>query len=310
MSRLKKAALESELAALESLIYESRDEDPLGALSLSDRAEDIRLQLEAMGEEKHHADVTLLFYGKPVDGSKGIDAEFAGKALQSYQSTLSKHMNSLAGRALARRGPIPERKLSRMNIVDVVHGSFGFRLEEDNEELELFDTSLKDAVHAVSEILSAIASPSEKDFEKVIEDIDSRTFISVKGLIELLRNEEALFRIVEDDSEQEFDHAKIERAFQRVERTDVSEDDSQIYGTLVGILPVARRFEFHLEGTQEIISGPIDARLSTDFLERIENDEQFVGRRWRAAVRIRTVRRPDGREKVEYALTDLLEAEL
>ena len=309
MSKLKRAALESELSALESLIQEGGGADPLGALSLEERAEEVRLQLELLGVEKHHADVTLLFYGKPVDGSKGIDAEFAGKALQSYQAALSKHMNSLAGRALGRRGPIPERKLSRMNIVDVVHGSFGFQLEEDNDELEMFDTSLREAVHAISEILRDIASPSEADFDRVIEDIDSRTFISVKSLIELLRNEEAKFKIVEDDTEQEFDDAKIERAYRRVESTDVTENDEQIAGILVGILPVARRFEFHLEGTAEIISGPIDVRLSTDFLERIENDEQFVGRPWRASVRIRTVRRPDGREKTEYILTGLLDAD-
>jgi hypothetical protein len=309
MSRLKKAALESELAALEALVREAEGEDPLGTLSLEQRAEEIRLQLDLLGAEKHHADVTLLFYGKPVDGSKGIDAEFAGKALQSYQAALSKHMNSLAGRALGRRGPVPERKLSRMNIVDVVHGSFGFRLEEDNEELEMFDTSLRDAVHAISNILGDIASPSDAAFESVIEDIDSRTFLSVKSLIELLRNEEARFKIVEDDTEREFDDAKIERAYERVERTEVNEEDEQITGVLVGILPVARRFEFHLQGTQEIISGPIDARLSTDFLERIENDEQFVGRPWRASVRIRTLRRPDGREKIDYILTGLLDAE-
>lgn len=309
MSSLKRSALESELSALEAMIAESKGIDPLGSLSLSDRADEVRLQIEQLGEKKHHADVTLLFYGKPVDGSKGIDAEFAGKALQSYQSALSKHMNSLAGRALGQRGPVPERNLSRMNVVDVVHGSFGFQLEEDNEELQFLDTSLKDAVHAISSILRDIASPSDADFENVIEEIDSRTFLSVKTLIELLRNEEAKFKIIESDSEQEFDSVKIERAYQRVESTEVTDIAEQIEGTLVGILPVARRFEFHLRGTKEIISGPIDARLSTDFLERIENDEQFVGRDWRASVRIRTVRRPDGREKIEYVLTGLLRAD-
>lgn len=309
MSKLTRAALESELATLESLIREGEIADPLGVLSLRERASEINRQLEKLGQPKHHADVTLLFYGKPVDGSKGIDAEFAGKALQSYQSALSKHMNALTGRALGRRGPIPERKLSRMNIVDVVHGSFGFRLEEDNDELDMFDTSLHVAVQEITKILADIASPSDIIFEQAIEEIDSRTFLSVKGLIELLRNEEARFKIVEDDVEQEFDEVKIERAYRRVEKTEVNEDDEQLDGILVGILPVARRFEFHVNGTPDIISGPIDARLSTDFLERIESDEQFIGRMWRASVRIRTMRRPDGKEKTEYTLTGLLPAD-
>lgn len=308
MSKLSKAALESELAGVESLLRESVEADPLGSLSLQQRADQIRAELDALGEQKHHANVTLLFYGKPVDGSKGIDAEFAGKALQSYQTALSKHMNSLTGRALGRRGPVPERKLSRMNIVDVVHGSFGFQLEEDNDELQMFDTSLKDAVHKVSQLLADISSPSEADFEAAIDEIDGRTFISIKQLVELLRNEEAKFRIIEDDDEEEFDTAKIERAYQRVERTEIDENEDQVSGILVGIMPVGRRFEFQIDGTEEVISGPVDSRLSADFLERIENDEQFIGKRWRALVRTRLVRRPDGREKTEYTLMGLLEA--
>lgn len=307
MPRLTKAALESELAGLESLLRASSDDDPLGNWSLESRVADIRAQLESLTAEKHHAEVTLLFYGRPVSGSRGIDAEFAGKALQSYQSAISKRMNSLTGRALGRRGPIPERSLSRMNIVDVVHGSFGFRLEEDNDALQMFDTSLKDAVDSVSKILTGISSPSEKDFEQAIDEIDGRTFISIKSLIEIIRNEEARFKILTDDIEQEFDDLRIERAYQRVERTIIDEEEQVISGILVGILPVARRFEFHQDSADRIINGPIDVHLSTDFLERIENDEQFIGKPSLAVVRVRTVRRPDGREKTEYTLTGLRE---
>ncbi|WP_369026083.1 hypothetical protein [Qipengyuania sp. RANM35] len=309
MSKLQRAALESERASLQALIAEAAESDPLGTLSLRQRLVRIEEDLVELDEDKHYADVTLLFYGKPVDGSRGIDAEFAGKALQSYQSALSKHMNSLTGRALGRRGPVPERSLSRMNIVDVVHGSFGFRLEEDNEEAQMFDTSLRHAVTAISKIIHDFSDPSDAVFEQAIEDIDGRTFLSVKAFIQLLRNEEAKFKLVDDQEEIELDEAKVERAYQRVERTEVIENEDFISGTLVGVMPVARRFEFNLDGTEEIISGPIDARLSADFLERIENDEQFIGRPWRASVRIRTVRRPDGREKIEYILTGLVQPE-
>lgn len=306
MSKLRQAAIESELSSLREMLAESVDVDPLGALSLQDRIDEVEAELAALTVPKHHADVTLLFYGDPVQGSRGIDAEFAGKALQNYQSALSKQMNSLTGRALGRRGPIPERNLSRMNVVDVAHGSFGFHLEEDSEEIEMFDTSLRDAVRAVTAILDGFASPSDADFEQTIENLDSRTFISVKSLIELVRNEGAQFRIVDDEDEKQFDEIRVERAFQRVERTDVQEQEDEVTGTLMGVMPVARRFEFNLDGTEEVISGPIDARLSADFLERIENDEQFVGRKWRASVRVRKIRRPDGREKIEYTLTELL----
>jgi hypothetical protein len=307
MSKLNTNALESQAAHIRRMLERSKGVDPLGAISLSARLDDV---LEQIGNEqnrdKNHAAVTLLFYGTPVDGSNGIDAQFAGRAIQEYQSALSKHMVSVAGGQLGARGPIPERNLSKLNITDVVHGSFGFQLEEASENEDMFSTALKQAVDDISDILQNFSAPEEKKFEDAIEKIDSRTFTSIKSFISLAHHEGASFRIIDDEEEFLFDDTKILRAYERVESVEFTEDISEVAGTLIGVIPIGRRFEFKIDGTEEVISGTIGKKLSADFIERIQQDEQFIGKRWSASFYIRTVTKPDGRVKVNYVLMDLV----
>lgn len=307
MSKLNTNALESQAVHIRRMLERSKGFDPLGAISLAARLEDV---LEQIGNEKsrdkNHAAVTLLFYGTPVDGSIGIDAQFAGRAIQEYQSALSKHMVSVAGGQLGTRGPIPERNLSKLNITDVVHGSFGFQLEEASENDDMFATALKQAVDDISDILQNFSAPEEKKFEEAIEKIDSRTFTSIKSFFSLAHREGASFRIIDDDEEFLFDDAKVLRAYERVESVEFTEDTSEFSGTLIGVIPIGRRFEFRIDQTEEVISGTIGKKLSADFIERIQQDVQFIGKRWSASFYIRTVTKPDGRVKVNYVLMDLI----
>lgn len=307
MSKLNTNALESQAAHIRRMLERSQGVDPLGTISLGERLKEVLGQIESeQNRDKNHAAITLLFYGAPVDGSIGIDAQFAGRAIQEYQSALSKHMVSVAGGQLGARGPIPERNLSRLNITDVVHGSFGFQLEEASENDDMFATALKQAVDDISDILQDFSAPEEKKFEDAIEKIDSRTFASIKSFFSLAHREGASFRIVDDDEEYLFDDTKILRAFERVESVEFSEDTSEVSGTLIGVIPIGRRFEFRIDGTEEVISGTIGKKLSADFIERIQQDEQFIGKRWSASFYIRTVTKPDGQVKVNYVLMELV----
>ena len=308
MSKLNTNALESQATHIRRMLERSQGVDPLGVISLNERLRDVLAQIDTeKNRDKNHAAVTLLFYGSPVDGSIGIDAQFAGRAIQDYQSALSKHMVSVAGGQLGARGPIPERNLSRLNITDVVHGSFGFQLEEASENEDMFSTALKQAVDDISDILQNFSAPEERKFEEAIEKIDSRTFLSIKSLFSLAHKEGASFRIIDDDEEFVFDDTKVNRAFERVEAVEFSEETSTVPGTLIGVIPIGRRFEFKLDGTEEVITGTIGKKLSVDFIERIQQDEQFIGKRWSASFYIRTVTKPDGRIKVHYVLMDLVE---
>ncbi len=307
MRKLTVAALESEISAVAKLLAEGDGNDPLGDLSLRERLRELEANLEALsGKDQLHASVALLFYGDPVSGSRGIDAEFAGKAIQNYQAALSKHMVSVAGRRLGARGPVPERKLSRMNITEVVHGSFGFFLEEDNEgNSEMFETALHSAVNDVSSILNDFSDPSNQAFDHAIDQLDSRTFSSIKSLFEILYRENASFKIVDDEQEWSFDSSKIERAYERVEAAEIIEREVTLTGVLIGVIPIARRFEFKEDTLDIIITGTISQTLSADFLERIQNDEQFIGKAWRASFMKRQVIKPGGREREEYSLINL-----
>ena len=63
-------------------------------------------------------------------------------------------------------------------------------------------------------------------------------------------------------------------------------------GTLLGIAPIQRRFDFRRAESGETISGKVADNISADYLERIDREGLLAGREWLATVRTKTVQRP------------------
>lgn len=142
LKKLEVDALKADLAALTALLAaRTEDDDPVGWLQLSSRKADLErelTQIEATPETR--AAVALFFGGRPVLGSKGIAANFAGKAIDRYQDLLAKRYASLESGPLGDRGPVPLHPNAQMLITEVARGSFGFMLEEASEPTSLVDT--------------------------------------------------------------------------------------------------------------------------------------------------------------------------
>lgn len=54
-----------------------------------------------------------------------------------------------------------------------------------------------------------------------------------------------------------FDQGAIERAYTRVEATEIQEEEIPVEGELIGFVPYARRFEFRTDPGNELISGKV-----------------------------------------------------
>lgn len=313
MKKLISDSLESEKNQLVKLLSDAETTDPLGALSLKSRLDSIDHELEIIQtRDQNQASIAMLFYGKPVLGSHGIDAEFASKAIQEYQAALSKHMVSVSGGNLGSRGPIPEHNLSKLNIVDVVHGSFGFHLEEASDgNDELFHTALKLSVDQITQFLKGMTAEKKSLFEDVMARIDTRTFVSIKSLLSLVYREGASFKILDETEEHNFDVTKIYRAYERLQSVELAEEEITLVGTLIGVVPFGRRFEFKSAETGDIIAGVVGEKFSADYLERFQSDEDYyTGRNWRAIFIKRVIKKPGQAEKENYTLIDLLEKKI
>ncbi|MFC3214059.1 hypothetical protein [Novosphingobium panipatense] len=180
-------ALKSEAASVEALIARASDRDILSRISLNHRLASLRQEIaEQEADRGTIAGVALIFDGDPVTGSSAIDASFAGKTLQNYQELISKQVAFSAG-MLSARGPVPEeaQEAARMNIKSLVHGSFGFVLEESEaDEPPMFDSPVKVAVEQISDLMLDVTSQNLVAFEKRLEDIDFRVFNTLKSLFQ------------------------------------------------------------------------------------------------------------------------------
>lgn len=311
VTKLHRDALLSDIASVTDLLARAEGKDRLGEIGLRARLRSLETQLRSLdAHPATRANVALVFDGEPVRGSSAIDADFAGQALQDYQELITRQMAAVAGGALGARGPISAqiRHQARMNITALVHGSFGFMLEENDEgQQSMLETPTHAAVHSVTDLLQGVSSADERWFEGKLPELDVRLFASLKTFISTLHKSKSTLKLSEEARDLRLTPAEVERAYDRVSQVEVDEVEESMEGELLGIVPIARRFEFR-NADGEIVSGRVAESLSADYLERLERSELIGGRGWRAVIRTKTVTRPDGRHStVTRLLLDLLQ---
>lgn len=305
--KLVRDALLSDLAAVQAMLESLPQDDFVARVGFEARKAEIEEELAALGRGRDTlANVALMFHGKPVRGSRSIGAEFAAKALDGYQDLVAKRLATTEWGGLGQRGPVPAKQAASLNVCGVVHGSFGFVLEEsDPDSPQLINSSLREAVENVTDVLERFTAESDDLFSAAINEMDTRLFTSIRSFFKILHDDEATLRIVEGEKDRSFDAVAVDRAYQRCQEASISEDAPTVTGTLIGVVPYGRRFELKTsEG--EVIKGKVGPLFSQDYLERIEKDEQVIGRRWQAKLLKKSIDRPGQRTITNYTLLDLL----
>lgn len=311
VARLKRDSVASELRAVSSMIDGLDADDKIGRRSLSYRRDELARELDLLEERVDTVGrVILAFEGGPVVGSRGIDATFASRTLGDYQELIAKQLAS-DDAELASRGPVPARNSARLNITNVVHGSFGFELEERGvDQFGLIDSPVKMAIAAIDDVLVAFAGPSEATFQAALANVDRRVFLSAQSFFDNLYRDSASLKIIESDRDFLIDQYAVISARDRIAGAVVVDAEISVFGELLGLTPVSRRFDFRVTRADgidpdTIISGQVGQRLSDDYLERVHGEERISGRMYIASMSRRSVRRADGTQSVSYSLLDL-----
>jgi hypothetical protein len=309
LRRLEIQSIMADLAAVNSLLQARTEaDDPIGYAQFLSRKEELQKQLtEVQQQETKTAALGLFFSGKPVLGSKGILAEFAGKAVTAFQEVIARH---LAARetALGRRGPVPFKTDSDLMITDVAHGSFGLVLEEATLHETLTETPLNVVVEEVVKLLENVTALEEATFERAAETLDPRELKPLADFFTLLDEGGASMRLVEHDRESLFDEEGIRRGRARTEAAKIEESESDEISGKLWLFPVARRFELERSDTGETIHGVVAPEFSRAHLEDVgRGPSAVVGKTWRTRMRIRELRRPRRAPKYSYTLLRLIE---
>ncbi len=310
LKKLRLDGLRADLAAVDALLAtRSEAEDPVGWLQFSIRREEIEEEIRAaQAAEEFHASVGLFFGGRPVLGSKGIRADFAGLVVAQFQDLVSKRLATLESGPLAARGPVPLREKAQLMITDVARGSFGFLLEEEPSSDAWTNTPLQIVVEEMSELIYRLSLPEDEIFESVSEALDERLLLSVRRFFQLLDDAGATLRIVQGEKSLPMGADAIHLARSRSEALQiVQREDEKIEGVLF-LLPSTRRFELHgVAGGDEVVKGAV----SLECLETLAGAEgaqvaDVVGQRWRVQVRVREVQQRNRKPQVNYPSTGLL----
>lgn len=285
--------LRAELAELDRLLGELNGDDELTKLGLEARRVEVAAELGDTRADRRIARAALMFDGAPVHASRGIDAEFAGEALERFQKLVAKASAARSGRTLGTRGPIPQSEQAKLLVTGTAPGSFGFVLEEPDGEM-FEPTSLGETI---ADTIALIESTKDDDaFGDVVAETDPEVIAALSKFLELLATNGATMRLRTESAETVLRDADEVRAATGRTSNVRAEADQPIRGTLEGVLPHARRFEFRREGDGEVLIGHIARDLAEP-----EKLKQFLDLTCVAHMRVVTFQRP-GKEHRRYVL--------
>ncbi|WP_428156644.1 hypothetical protein [Brevundimonas sp.] len=305
---LMRQRLEAESASLQRLIDHTSSTDILGRVSLDARLRGVRKELEKLGRQLGtRAEIALVFNGAPVAGAAAIEASFGSKAIDAFQRTVATAFAVQAsdGR-VGQRGPTISSEMAALHITGVVHGSFGFILEEIDPKGEQWtDSALKTAADATVRLLERVSAPDEAEAEAALEEVNDRLFVNIRDFVKLVHDHKATLTISEKDRTLELNSPALARAYERVANATIVDEELTLDGILQGILPGARRFEFRGGGFE--IKGKVARDISEEYLRSLESDP-MVGHEITGIFRRRTVRDTTSAVRETYVLVRVIPA--
>lgn len=304
ISKSLRARTVAQLASIDELLQSIPLTNFASRIGLEEQRDELKKELADIDASSEKlASVALYFGGNPVNGSRAIEADFAANALSTYQEVVTKVWSEGLRESQADLKKI-SKEASRLHITDVVHGSFGFVLEEiDENGVPLFRSALKESMDRAIELISGFADKDDEVFNDVVAVMSGSVFTAVRNFYRIIFNSKATFRMVEERFDYTFDVIAVERAYDRAEYTTTQEEEFEIEGELLGIIPIGRRFEFKRRDDGTVISGKVGLLFSQEYLERVSK-EQLTGRPCHAVFQKREIKKV-GKTRDVWVLTKL-----
>jgi hypothetical protein len=300
LKKLEIDALKADIASIDAMLTSRTvDDDPIGYFQYSARRDELLSSLQRIGDAPEtHAEVGLFFGGAPVQGARGIYADFAGQVLDDYQALVSKRYCSREIGQLGTRGPVPQSGNSQLMITGTVRGSFGFVLEEAGSNNEILETPLMEVVEEISDILSRVGAEDETIFDEAAAVLDERTLVTLKQFFQKLDDGGATLRVVQGARDFLLDRQSISLARARTQALEIEDQTTTYIGTLF-LLPDSRRFDFYIpnnDGSRLIMKGTVSQAVIRQLEGQPEIGQPPIDARsipqgpWRVEIRTREIR--------------------
>ena len=204
----------------------------------------------------------LTFRGKPVVGSRGLLADFGAATVKAFADAVAV-VGASRNSSLKFRGAIPQKKKYGLLITGTASGSFGFDLEETSGDDRFPQLSpVGPAVKRTISILEAAVGIDDEVLLDTVSDAHPRALGAIRTFLKKMAAQEATCALEFKGRTLRFsDVGEVRRVEKRLGSDHVLDEEQQMTGRFLGILPAKRRFEFRNEDTGRVVSGRIDPAL-------------------------------------------------
>lgn len=282
-------------------LREAAGNHPLMSVALEQREGELREKIAALPLGNKEARTVLFFSGEPVRGSLGIDAGFAGRVLEPFQSMVMADYADRWHGMVGSRGRRPGEAESRLLLTGLPRGSVGLELARaDNDEL-FEDGQLADTLAHVTRLVNA-AARSDEDFAAELDETAARVIQNLREFLEVIAKGKAGLRLETGDFRCTMNPVEAHEAFSRVAGTITNDEQVELPGVFKGVLLESWRFDFVTDQNHSL-GGKIDENLTEQ--QVIELSRKFFNERCVASMLKTTVLFKNGRVRTTYTLADL-----
>lgn len=240
--------LRSEIGILEAMLARIPAGRVIQRAGLMGRVARLREELARLPPEGKRLDLT--FRGEPVEGSRSIVAEFAGRALAAFSEAVATIAASFET-DLGPTGRLPGNGDRSLRIVGPALGSFGFEMEippalAPEPQMSLLPGGANPMELAVELAMTLIEVAQDVDEERlsdVIADVHPRAAGKVREFVRIVVDRRATFNVRMGTRRAGFVEIDAgRRMLDSLRAEDVTDESRTVEGQL-WVLPHGRQFE-------------------------------------------------------------------
>lgn len=243
----RKAEIESEMSAIQTILAEMPDSVRIERIGLDERLRELQVEKDNLALDTVRLVSNLTFRGDGVEGSRGIYADFGSKAAKSFSDAYSSVVAGLEEN-LRYMGRIPDRADHDLLITGTAIGSFGFTLELPPHEPDLLfegHTIEETAIKKIREVLEVSSTGTDDDVAELVDAIHPRAVRKISDFMSLVATSNSTFALdIEGDFYRFDDTETLLRSATRLAGGNVKEYTEKLVGAFIGLLPKSRNFEF------------------------------------------------------------------
>jgi hypothetical protein len=289
-----------QLVELKALLEDMPD-DPLARPLLESRVSDLQQELaEIERAPVRIPEAELTFAGKPVLGSIGIDAKFAGSVLADFQDMVSNHHSAARHGGIGSRGPRHAEGESRLFLTALPRGSFGLLLTQPHVSDFVAAAQVAEALDQLAALIESAAS-GDAAFGETVQNFHPRVLVPLERFLANLKSQEVSFRLRAGTRQVALAAEQVRGAHLRIQAAQPETEEETIAGVFRGVLLESWKFDFVPDDRL-----PISGKLSEDLTEEDAKAMlAIVNKRSRARLNATRIRTQGGLGRPSYELREI-----